>query len=586
VSQRPRAKTQDPKDLMAAWQEIPWTKVQRHVFRLQKRIYQATQRGDVRTVRKLQNLLSKSWYARLLAVRRVTQENKGKRTAGIDGAKSLKAPARWRLARQLRLDGKATPLRRIWIPKRRTSEKRPLGIPTQHDRAKQTLVRQALEPQWEAKLSAHFYGFRPGRSCHDAIEAIFHCIKYRPQYALKVDIAKCFDRIDHSALLAKLQSTPSIRRQVRAWLRSGIMEADTFTPTTAGTPQGGSVSPLLALIALHGIDEAITEVYPEARVIAYADDCMVLHPDRSVLEHSQQLLTTWLADIGLALNATKTRIRHTLEGDQPGMDFLGFHIRQYRVGKHQSGTTPQGVPLGHKTLIKPAKSNVADHLAELGRIVREARAWPQVALIQKLNPKIRGWANYYRSGVSKATFSRLDYLMWAKLRHWANWRHPKKTAGWVVKRYWTQRDARWVFATAATRGGLISLTFHNEVPIRRHFKVAGHRSPYDGDWVYWSARQGRYPTVSPRLATLLKKQKGRCAGCGLYFQHDDPLEIDHIDGNRKNSRLINLQVLHGHCHDVKTREQREYLPVGLRDQHQNTEERSAGKLARSDLEQR
>lgn len=571
---------------MAAWQEIPWTKIQRHVFRLQKRIYQATQRGDVRTVRKLQNLLSKSWYARLLAVRRVTQENKGKRTAGIDGAKSLKAPARWRLARQLRLDGKATPLRRIWIPKRGTSEKRPLGIPTQHDRAKQTLVRQALEPQWEAKLSAHFYGFRPGRSCHDAIEAIFHCIKYRPQYALKVDIAKCFDRIDHSALLAKLQSTPSIRRQVRAWLRSGIMEADTFTPTTAGTPQGGSVSPLLALIALHGIDEAITEVYPEARVIAYADDCMVLHPDRSVLEHSQQLLTTWLADIGLALNATKTRIRHTLEGDQPGMDFLGFHIRQYRVGKHQSGTTPQGVPLGHKTLIKPAKSNVADHLAELGRIVREARAWPQVALIQKLNPKIRGWANYYRSGVSKATFSRLDYLMWAKLRHWANWRHPKKTAGWVVKRYWTQRDARWVFATAATRGGLISLTFHNEVPIRRHFKVAGHRSPYDGDWVYWSARQGRYPTVSPRLATLLKKQKGRCAGCGLYFQHDDPLEIDHIDGNRKNSRLINLQVLHGHCHDVKTREQREYLPVGLRDQHQNTEERSAGKLARSDLEQR
>ncbi|MFB3060229.1 MAG: group II intron reverse transcriptase/maturase [Candidatus Binatia bacterium] len=586
MSQRPRAKTQDPKDLMAAWQEIPWTKVQRHVFRLQKRIYQATQRGDVRTVRKLQNLLSKSWYARLLAVRRVTQENKGKRTAGIDGAKSLKAPARWRLARQLRLDGKATPLRRIWIPKRGTSEKRPLGIPTQHDRAKQTLVRQALEPQWEAKLSAHFYGFRPGRSCHDAIEAIFHCIKYRPQYALKVDIAKCFDRIDHSALLAKLQSTPSIRRQVRAWLRSGIMEADTFTPTTAGTPQGGSVSPLLALIALHGIDEAITEVYPEARVIAYADDCMVLHPDRSVLEHSQQLLTTWLADIGLALNATKTRIRHTLEGDQPGMDFLGFHIRQYRVGKHQSGTTPQGVPLGHKTLIKPAKSNVADHLAELGRIVREARAWPQVALIQKLNPKIRGWANYYRSGVSKATFSRLDYLMRAKLRHWANWRHPKKTAGWVVKRYWTQRDARWVFATAATRGGLISLTFHNEVPIRRHFKVAGHRSPYDGDWVYWSARQGRYPTVSPRLATLLKKQKGRCAGCGLYFQHDDPLEIDHIDGNRKNSRLINLQVLHGHCHDVKTREQREYLPVGLRDQHQNTEERSAGKLARSDLEQR
>ena len=586
VSQRQRAKTQDPKALMAAWQEIPWAKAQRHVFRLQKRIYRATQRGDVRTVRKLQNLLTKSWYARLLAVRRVTQDNKGKRTAGIDGAKALTAPARWRLVRQLRLDGKATPLRRMWIPKRGTSAQRPLGIPTQHERARQTVVRQALEPQWEAKLSAHCYGFRPGRSCHDAIEAIFHRIKYRPQYALKVDIAQCFDRIDHTALLAKLQSPPTIRRQVRAWLRSGIMEADTLTPTTAGTPQGGSVSPLLALIALYGLDEAITQVYPEARVIIYADDCLVLHPDRAVLEHSQQLLTTWLADIGLTLNATKTHVRHTLEGDQPGVDFLGFHIRQYRVGKHHSGTTPQGVPLGYKTLIQPAKANVADYLAELGRIIREAKAWPQAALIHKLNPKIRGWAHYYRSVVSKATFSRLDYLLWAKLRYWANWRHPKKTTAWVFKRYWTHQNARWVFATPAAQEGLLSLTFHNEVPIRRHIKVAGNRSPYDGDWVYWSARQGRYPTISPRLATLLKQQKGRCAQCGLYFHHDDPLEIDHRDGNRKNSRLINLQVLHGHCHDVKTREKGEYLPMGMRDQHQHTEERSAGKLARSDLEQR
>ena len=154
------------------------------------------------------------------------------------------------------------------------------------------------------------------------------------------------------------------------------MEADTFTPTTAGTPQGGSVSPLLALIALYGIDEAVTQVYPEARVIAYADDCLVLHPDRSVLEHCQQLLMTGLAKIGLTLNTTKTRIRHTLEGDQPGMDFLGFHIRQYRVGKHQSGKSSRGKPLGYKTLIQPAQANVADHLAELGRIMGEARTWP------------------------------------------------------------------------------------------------------------------------------------------------------------------------------------------------------------------
>jgi RNA-directed DNA polymerase len=216
VSQRQRAKTQDRKTLMAAWQDIPWKKVQRHVFRLQKRMYRATQRGDVRTVRKLQNLLSKSWYARLLAVRRVTQDNRGKHTAGIDGVRALPPPQRWWLAQELRLNGKATPLRRTWIPKRGSPEKRPLGIPTQHERARQTLVRQALEPEWEAKLAAHTYGFRPGRSCWDAIAAVFHCIKFRPQYMLKVDIAKCFDRIDHQALLAKFQAPPGIHRQVRA----------------------------------------------------------------------------------------------------------------------------------------------------------------------------------------------------------------------------------------------------------------------------------------------------------------------------------------------------------------------------------
>jgi RNA-directed DNA polymerase len=586
VSQRQRANTQDRKTLMAAWQDIPWKKVQRHVFRLQKRMYRATQRGDVRTVRKLQNLLCKSWYARLLAVRRVTQDNRGKHTAGIDGVKSLTPPQRLRLAHELRLNSKATPLRRTWIPKRGSPEKRPLGIPTLHERALQTLVRQALEPEWEAKLAPHTYGFRPGRSCWDAIAAVFHRMKFRPQYMLKVDIAKCFDRIDHQALLAKLPAPPGIRRQVRAWLRSGIMEDDAFSPTLAGTPQGGSVSPLLALIALHGMDAAITQVYPEARVIAYADDCMVLHTDRSVLEHCQHLLMMWLAAIGLTLNVAKTRIHHTLEGDQPGMDFLGFHIRQYRMGPHQSGKSPRGHRLGFKTLIKPAKANINAHLAELGRIIRSGRAWPQAALIRQLNPKIRGWANYYRTWVSQATFSRLDHLTWVKLRHWARRRHPNASAGWVYDRYWPRRDSRRVFATPAAPQGQVYLTSHREVPSLWHAKVAGHRRPDDGDWGYWSTRRGCYPTVGPRLAKLLKRQGGRCAYCGLFFQHDDQLEVDHINGNRRNSRYDNLQALHGHCHDAKTRAHGEYLPVGRRDKHRDTEERSARKRARSVLEQR
>ena len=279
MSQRLRAKTQGV-SLMVAWQDIPWTKVHRHVFRLQKRIYQATQRGEVRVVRKLQKLLVKSWYARLLAVRRISQDNRGKKTAGVDGVKSLTPAGRWRLATAIRLDGKATPLRRTWIAKRGSDEKRPLGIPTQYERARQTLVRQALEPEWEAKLSPHTYGFRPGRSCWDAIEAIFHRISARPQYAFKADIQKCFDRIDHGALLAKTQTSPVIRRQLKAWLKAGILEDHHLSPTTAGTPQGGSISPLLALIALHGMDEAITQVYPNARVIMYADDVVVLHEDR------------------------------------------------------------------------------------------------------------------------------------------------------------------------------------------------------------------------------------------------------------------------------------------------------------------
>jgi RNA-directed DNA polymerase len=484
VSPRLRAKTQDHQTLRAAWQAIPWTKVQRQVFRLQKRIDHATQRGEVRTVHKLQDLLSKSWYAQLLAVRRVTQDNRGQHTAGIDGVKSLTPPQRLRLADQLRLTSTAPPLRRTWRPKPGSADKRPLGIPTLHERARQTLVRQALEPEWEAKLSPHTYGFRPGRSGWDASAAVFHRIKFRPQHLLKVDIAQCFERLDPAALLRKLHAPSGIRRQGRAWLRSGIMEADTLTPTTAGTPQGGTVSPLLALIALHGMDEAIPQVYPEARGIAYAEDGLVLHPDRSVLDPCQQLLAAWRAGIGLTLNVNKTRISHTLAGDQPGLDFLGFHIRQYRVGKHQSGKGPGGYQrLGYKTLITPATANIKEHLAELGRVIRAGQNWPQAALIHALNPKIRGWANYYRTWGSQATFSRLDRLMWEKLRSWARRRHPNKAARWVAGRYWHRRASRQGFATPATRPSQAYLASHSDTASLRHAKVTGARSPYDGDGV-------------------------------------------------------------------------------------------------------
>jgi RNA-directed DNA polymerase len=586
MSQRQGAKTQGS-SLKVAWQGIPWTQVHRHVFRLQKRMYRAAQRGEVRTVHKLQKLLVKSCYARLLAVRRITQDNRGRHTAGIDGVKSLTPPHRGRLANELSLDGTAHALRRTWIPKRGSvTDKRPLGIPTQADRARQTLVRQALEPEWEAKLSPQTYGFRPGRSCHDAIGAIFTAIRYRPQYALKLDIATCFDRINHQTFLAKVQAPPLIRRQLKAWLQAGILEDDHVSPTTAGTPQGGSCSPLLALIALHGMEEAIIRVYPHARVIASADDGVVLHEDRQVLEHCQKLLKTWLAEIGLSLNDAKSHMSHTLEGDQRGCAFLGCDIRQYRVGQHQSGKGPGGHGrLGYKTLITPAKANVKDHLAELGRIIASGKALPQGLLIRQLNPTIRGWATYYRHVVSQDVYERLDHLTWVKLRHWARWRHPRQSTAWAIRRYWHRLGTRLTFATSATDPEAGHLRAHSEMSTTRHTKVQGTRSPYDGDWVSWSRRQGRHPRVSARLARLLKEQRGRCRSGGLFFHHDDRIEVDHSNGNHRDARFANLQALHGHCHDAKTREHGDYLPPGMRDKHQDTEERREAKVTCADLEQ-
>ena len=241
MSQRQGANTQGL-SLQVAWQGIAWKKGQRHGFRLQKRLYRAAQREEVRTVHKLQKVLVKSWYARRLAVRRMTQDNRGKHTAGIDGAKPLTPPQRWRLANTLHLDGTATALRRLWIPKRGSrTAKRPLGLPTQADRARQTVVRQALAPAWEANLSPHPYGLRPGRSCHDALGAIFPAIRFRPQYALKLDIAKCFDRIDQQALLAKVQAPPRSRRQLQAWRNAVVATRATLRPPPQGPPRAVAV---------------------------------------------------------------------------------------------------------------------------------------------------------------------------------------------------------------------------------------------------------------------------------------------------------------------------------------------------------
>jgi RNA-directed DNA polymerase len=251
----------------AEWREINWQKLERFTYKLQKRIYQASHRGDVQAVRRLQQTLMKSWSARALAVRRVTQDNLGKKTAGVDGLKSLTPKQRLALIGELELGSKGQPTRRVWIPKPGTDEKRPLGIPTIKDRALQALVKLALEPEWEARFEPNSYGFRAGRSCHDAIEAIFNEIRYKPKYVLDADISKCFDHIDHEALLRKLNTSPTIRRQIRAWLKAGVMDAKQLFPTSEGTPQGGVISPLLANIALHGMENQINQAFPRRTIV-------------------------------------------------------------------------------------------------------------------------------------------------------------------------------------------------------------------------------------------------------------------------------------------------------------------------------
>lgn len=253
---------------MYKWNELPWKEIERAVFKLQKRIYRASQKGDTKTVHRLQKLLMKSWSAKCLATRRVTQDNQGKKTAGVDGIKSLTARQRVVLVTNLKLNQKVQPARRVWIPKPgNPDELRGLGIPTMANRAAQTLAKLALEPEWEAKFEPNSYGFRPGRSAHDAMETIYIAINKKAKYVLDADIAKCFDRIDHTALLTKLATFPTLRRVIQAWLKAGIMDGNQLFPTTEGTPQGSPISPLLANVALHGLETALRAAFPNRIVV-------------------------------------------------------------------------------------------------------------------------------------------------------------------------------------------------------------------------------------------------------------------------------------------------------------------------------
>ena len=545
---------------MEEWRTIVWHKVERKVFKLQKRMYRASQSGKIKTVRRLQKTLTNSWNAKLMAVRRVTQDNQGKKTPGVDGKLIKTGKQRIALAKKLKIDGKAKPLRRIWIPKPGRSEKRGLGIPTIEDRAKQTLVKMAMEPEWEAKMEPYSYGFRPGRSTQDAIYHIWRATKSE-KWVLDADIAKCFDEIDHQKLLDKIKISPSIKRQIKAWLKAGVLDNNVFNKTGSGTPQGGTISPLLANIALDGLGRFIQKKFPikgrgrnfypykekeeyfsSPVFIRYADDFVLIHKNKKVIEDAIPLINEWLDDIGLKLKPSKTRITNLSDG----FDFLGFNIKQYQKAEGKS-----------IRLIKPSDSAIKKHSKELNRIVQKYKSCPQGLLIRDLNRVIRGWTNYYRTQVSSEVFARLKNQLYHLLWSWAKFTCPNTGKKKLRKKYWQKvgRD-NWRFATMKGDKLGIKLFNHTDVHIIRHKPLKTSKSPYDGDWTYWGIRMSKdYAGCNHKVAHLLKEQKGKCTLCDTYFKPTDLLEIDHIIPKSQGGtgKYANLQLLHRHCHHSKTK---------------------------------
>ncbi|GAB3279711.1 group II intron reverse transcriptase/maturase [Actinocorallia lasiicapitis] len=423
-----------PEGEICDWPSIDWRQVTDDVRRLRHRIFTASRAGDLAKVRNLQKLMLRSHANALLSVRRVTEVNAGRSTAGIDGRtaplESQKADlAGW--LQQRAVPWRPLPVKRVYIPKA-DGRTRPLGIPVIADRCLQALTLAALEPEWEARFEPKSYGFRPGRGCHDAIEAIFNTVKgHNParRWILDADLKAAFDRIDHDHLLSQLGTFPA-RELIRQWLKAGVVDDGRLAPTEEGTPQGGVISPALLNVALHGLEHAAGARYhpdtgavnagwtvPGAPVvIRYADDLVALCHSPEQAEQVKAALAVWLAPRGLAFNEDKTHIV-TLE---EGFDFLGFNVRRYRNGK---------------LLIKPSRGAISRIRKRLAMEVKALHGANAEAVISKLNPIIKGWAAYYRSVVSKETFSDLDDYVWRLTWRWALRAHPNKPKRWITARY-------------------------------------------------------------------------------------------------------------------------------------------------------
>lgn len=540
---------------LTSWADIDWSTTEEHVRRLQGRIFRAAAAGEHARVKNLQKLLVRSGSAKLLAIRQVTQQNAGRNTPGVDGVVCNTPQARVHLFNTgLHLQGyQPQPVRRVYIPKS-NGKQRPLGIPTVRDRVMQAIVKMALEPEWERRFEANSYGFRPGRCTMDAIVAIHRNLNGRgtSEWILDADISGCFDNIDHEFLLSRM---PVFTKVVRRWLKAGVVEFGTARTTDTGTPQGGIISPLLANVALDGMErlfgaESATgrRLVPAQRrgmnkgvsLVRYADDFVVTAPSRAILEgHVVPVIADFLAKRGLKLSEAKTRIVHVDEG----FDFLGFNVRRF----------------GNKVLTKPQKEKVLLHLRGLRDFLIRNRQTQTPIVISELAPVVRGWSGYYRYGASKEALQYADYHLWQMLWRWALRRHRNKPKKWVKAHYFKQVGQRdWILhGKRVDTGKEVSLCTHSEISVKRFVKVRGRATPMNPDEVdYWEHRKWERivdATYSKRRKHLLERQGGACAMCGVPFDADRDLHfIDvHHDRPRQSGgsdQPGNLMAVHRWCH--------------------------------------
>ena len=566
-----------------AWKTRNWAQVEFRVSRYQTRIYKASRDNNSPKVRCLQKRLLRNLDAKLMAVRRVTTLNKGKRTPGIDKKIFVTDDQKGKLVQKLRLDGKASPIKRVYIDKPEKKDKRPLGIPIIEDRAKQALCLLALEPEWEARFEPNSYGFRPGRSCHDAIESIFINLrnisgdKSFHKYILDADISKCFDKIDHNYLLMKLETIPEIENQVKAWLKADIFEEfqaskmDRVSKSIQGTPQGGIISPLLANIALHGMENHLkdwictkpsfgkTNKYSKdakrksLAIIRYADDFVIIHKEKSIIQEAKEEIAKWLLNgPRLEISEAKTSIVDSNEG----FDFLGFSII----------TISRGRP---RVKIYPSRKSQATLLFKVRNIVQNNRSASAYNLILTLRPIIIGWANYFRFSECQKVFHKLTHLIHQKLRAWVFRRDTRNGRMKVKQRYFpsgktyiydgTRHQDNWVLTGKQLgKDGIMQeiwLPHIVWVKSKKWVKIKADKSPYDGDNVYWAKRTLNKGNWSIRQRELIKRQNGYCTWCKTLFTEDSFVEVDHIFPRSLGGKdeYKNLQLLHKHCHIEKSR---------------------------------